>query len=139
MGDRLLKYLVISVIFIAVLTGCSKEPTEPKHFYNDGNVAFINSGYYTIVVEQLSQSRDGESESLTLNRTVARNGRIDLPNLIDGGEVFEGGDRVSLEYKSQAYDPSGNPYFIRSLSFLVNGSTVVRIKGQNGDYDINSN
>ena len=136
MGDRLLKYLVIFVIFIAVLTGCSKEPTKPKHFYNDGIVAFVNSGYYAVVLEQLSQSRDGESESLILNRTIARNVRIDLPNLIDGGEVFKGGDRVSLNYRSQAYDHSGNPYFIRSLSFLVNGSTVVRIKGQNGDYDI---
>lgn len=131
-----MKYCVISVIFIAVLTGCSKEPTEPKHFYNDGIVAFINTGYYAVVLEQLSQSRDGESESLILNRTIARNVRIDLPNLIDGGEVFKGGDRVSLNYRSQAYDHSGNPYFIRSLSFLVNGSTVVRIKGQNGDYDI---
>ena len=121
------------------LTGCSKDSSTDPEVYNSGAISFLNSGTYSVVLEQFTHGRGAESMSENPDRTINQGGRYQLPNLFDGGIVFTGGDRVSLVYRSHAINHSGNPIFVKSLSFLVNGSTVVTIKGQSGEYDIIGN
>jgi len=61
-----------------------------------------------------------------------------LPNLIDGGEWFCGGDYVTVDFESTARDPinPGEPLFDGSVTFTVNGSQHVTIKGDDGSYEI---
>ena len=132
------KYIAVLFLFVA-LAGCSKDSSTGPQVYNSGAISFLNSGTYVVILNYLSHNRDGESMSEHLELTIGSGGRYQFPNLIDGGIVFRGGDRVSLTYRSRAVDQSGNPLFIKSLSFLVNGSAVVTVKGQYGEYDIRGN
>jgi len=132
------KYIAGLAVVLA-LAGCSKDSSTGPNVYNSGAIAFLNSGTCVVILEQLSQNRGTESILNNLNLTIGSGGRYQLPNLIDGGIVFPGGDRISLIYSSRAMDQSGNPLFVKSLSFLVNGSAVVTVKGQEGEYDIRGN
>jgi len=138
MPDSWRKYIA-GLVLIFALAGCSKDSSTGPNVFNSGAVSFLNSGTYTVILEQLRHNRGVESMSENLDRTITTGGRYQLPNLLDGGIVFQGGDRVSLVYRSRAVDHSGNPLFEKSLSFLVNGSTVVTVKGQEGEYDISGN
>jgi hypothetical protein len=131
-------YFFLAACFGLALVGCSKDSSvEPKGF-SQGLVTFVNRTAYTVELGSMSQNRHGDSETTNLHRLVYTSGRINLPNLIDGGVIFSGGDEVALYFQSVAtlpYEPE-TPLFSHTVSLTVNGTQVITIKGENGNYDI---
>ena len=133
------KLIISSIILLSSLSGCSKESPNSYKNYNRGTLTFYNKSGSAVVINSISQHRTGDYETKEITRIVHNETRFQLPNLIDGGVVFDGGDRINLRYSSKAVDQNGTPLFIKTISFIVNGTAVIRIKGQDGSYDINGN
>jgi hypothetical protein len=133
------KGIVLAALFLAILSGCSQESPDSPKFYNKGELTFINSCPYTVVLSRIVQTRRDFTDSDEPDRRIYPGARYRIPNIIDGGYLFDGGDRVHLKYRSLQVDHSGSPLFTHYLEFLVNGMTIIRVKGQGGEYVISSN
>lgn len=133
---RLVAFLML--LFIAV-AGCEKDTPSAPTDYQEGEVRFVNSSSYTIVVDKFVHRRNYREKQSNLNRTISTNGSIMLPNLFDGGYTFDGGDRITVYYSSNAVNDYGIPIFRNSVYYRVNGESVIRIKGQKGEYEIGGN
>lgn len=81
----------------------------------------------------------GEQLIDTLNIKIFPRQHYYLKNKIDGGntDIFPGGDKVWVKFKSEAYDPEhpGNPLFENTIALIVNGNNTVTVKS-GGDYSI---
>jgi len=137
MLNRLVKTSLTVFCILAFVLACGKKSTEPKVFYS-GKITFINSSYYTITLTRMIQSRPGNSSTDNLNRQLPPYSRLDINNLLDGGLIFPGGDNVSIYFESLARRPDDPnlPLFSSVVALTVNGTQNVRIKGQNGEYEI---
>ena len=134
------KLLAFSLIIIlGVLSSCSKEgPVEPENFIS-GYIVFKNSTqYYSITITHITQRRGSETESSNAELLVPIGYSRRLNNLIDGGQIFPGGDDVMLTFESVARHPQEpeNPLFERTLTLTVNGTQNIQVKGQQGEYEI---
>lgn len=133
-----LTILAILLIFIP-LSSCSKKgPAEPEN-YISGYIVFKNSTqYYSISITHIIQRRGDVTESNSTNLLVPIGYSRRLDNLIDGGQIFPGGDDVTITFESLARHPQEpeNPYFERTLTLTVNGTQNIQVKGQQGEYDI---
>lgn len=129
-------------VFIGlVLAGCSRDSAVKPAGFSQGLVTFSNRTAYTVELGSMSQNRDGNIEHTNLHQIVYVSGRINLPNLIDGGAIFLGGDEVSFYFRSIAtlpYEPE-TPVFSHTVSLTVDGTQVITIKGEHGEYDISGN
>ena len=134
------KLTILFLIFaLSLLSGCSKKaPDEPENFIS-GYIIFKNSTqYYSIYITHLVQRRSGETESTSANILVPVGYSRRLNNLIDGGQIFPGGDDVTITFESLARHPQEpeNPLFRRTVTLTVNGTQNIQVKGQQGEYDI---
>jgi len=126
---------------VIVMTGCSRDSAVQPETFAQGLVTFINRTAYSVELGSMSQNRAGLTETTNLHQLVYPSGRINLPNLIDGGVVFSGGDDVAFYFRSVAtlpYEPE-TPLFSHTVSLTVDGTQVITIKGNHGDYDISGN
>jgi ribosomal protein L21E len=121
-----------------LLSGCSKnstyEPPEPI----SGYIYFYNTTeYYSITITRVDQRRGTDQEHRTYNNTIVNpNQRRQIENLIDGNYMFEGGDDVMVTFESTYQESPGHPLFHGTVTLTVNGNQHVRVKGQDGQYDI---
>lgn len=136
---KAVRLALASLLIVAVTAASCSKPTDTPRNYSDGSVAFVNSGAYLVRLTDLAHSRGAAHSVVDLDRVVSIGGRFQLPNLLDGGSIFRGGDGINLAYQSLAVDEFGNPLFVKTLAFLVNGSVVIRVKGQGGEYEIGGN
>jgi len=122
---------------LASLLACGQKSTEPETL-SSGKITFINSSYYTIILTTMIQSRPGDNATDELNRQMPPYFRVEINNLLDGGVIFPGGDNISINFESLARQPDNpdRPLFERVVVLTVNGPQNVRIKGQNGEYEI---
>ena len=139
MGKSRLKIIVGALIALVVVIACSEKSANPPGNYNNGKISFVNGGNYAITLGKMTQKRGSESMTITLNRTLGTGGDMLLPNIIDGGYIFHGGDRVTVKYTSSRHNGYGAPLFTNSVFIRVNGQAIVRIKGDSGEYDIGGN
>lgn len=128
---------IAGLIIFLVLSGCDKKSVDRSTNYLDGEIIFRNATQYTVVVNQMVHKHTGETRIEELNRILFPGDRYQLINLFTGEVLFPGGDRVTVDYISQATDPNNpqSPLFSNVIFLIVNGTTVIRIKGE-GDYDI---
>ena len=121
-----------------MILGCTKNtPYEPPPPIN-GYIYFYNTTrYYTIAITKVDQRRGSTRECQTYNNlTVRPNQHQQIQNLIDGTYTFEGGDDVMVSFESTYQTNPGNPLFRGNVTLTVNGNQIVRVKGQDGEYDI---
>jgi hypothetical protein len=131
--------ILVLIIGLSLISSCSKKaPDEPENFIS-GYIVFKNSTqYYSITITQIVQRRSSESVTDATNLLVPIGYSRRLNNLIDGGQIFPGGDDVTITFESLARHPQEpeNPLFERTLTLTVNGTQNIRVKGQQGEYDI---
>jgi hypothetical protein len=131
-------FAILVIVFILMIFGCSKNtPYEPPPPIS-GYIYFYNTTqYYSIAITRIDQRRGSTQEYQTYNNLVIRpNQRNQIENLIDGTYVFEGGDDVMVTFESTYQTNPGNPLFRGYVTLTVNGNQYVRVKGQDGEYDI---
>jgi len=139
MLSRYLKLIAVLMLILIAISGCEKDTPSAPTDYQEGEVRFVNSSSYTIVVDKFVHRRNYSEKQSNLNRVISTNGSIMLPNLFDGGYTFNGGDRITIYYSSNAVNDNGIPIFRNSVYYRVNGESVIRIKGQKGEYEIGGN
>lgn len=137
MASGLAKYVLPIFCVLTSLLACGQKSTGPEVLHS-GKITFYNSSYYTIILTTMIQSRPGDNATDELNRQMPPYFRLDINNLLDGGVVFPGGDNVSINFESLARRPDNpdRPLFERVVILTVNGPQNIRIKGQNGEYEI---
>lgn len=137
MVSRSAKVILTIFCILAFLLACGQKSTESEVLHS-GKITFYNSSYYTIILTTMIQSRSGDGATGDINRQMPPYFRLDIHNLIDGGYIFPGGDNVSINFESLARQPDNpdRPLFERVVVLTVNGPQNVRIKGQNGEYEI---
>jgi hypothetical protein len=137
MLSRFAKICLAAFCILTLIYACGDKSTEPE-VLSSGKITFNNSSYYTVILTTMIQSRPGNTATGNLNRQMPPNFRLDINNLLDGGFIFPGGDNVTIHFESLARQPDNPdlPLFTRVVALTVNGLQNVRIKGQNGEYDI---
>ena len=141
MRSTIKAYFFITAILGLAAVSCSHDSAVKPQGFTQGLVTFSNRTAYTVKLGSFSQNRGGNVEHTNLNQIVYVSGRVNLPNLIDGGVIFLGGDEVSFYFRSIAtlpYDPE-TPIFSHTVSLTVDGTQVITIKGEHGEYDISGN
>ncbi|MCD6161226.1 MAG: hypothetical protein J7K40_02290 [candidate division Zixibacteria bacterium] len=136
---KYLKFAAGLILILIVAASCEKDTPSAPVNYQEGEVRFVNSSTYTLVLEKIIHRRGYQEKQNNLNRTISVGGSIMLPNLFEGGCTFEGGDRITVHYRSSAVNEYGNPIFRNSAYYRVNGESIIRVKGQKGEYEIGGN
>lgn len=139
MRNRYRVLFILPIMASLIMIACQKDnPAEHKNFY-DGYITFINTTSQAIILVDMTQTRGGETFSRALNLTVIPyGGRTNIENLMDGGDIFPGGDYVAIRFRSTDYLPHepDTPRFERTVILTVNGPQNIRVKGYEGQYDI---
>lgn len=131
---------IAGIVIISFISGCSEKSTDYPRNYVNGEIIFRNDCTYTIIVNRIVQSHEGETMSEDLDQILFPSSSFRLINLFDGELIFPGGDRITIDYRSQAADPNDpqSPLFSHSVFLTVNGSIIIRVKGE-GYYEIGGN
>ena len=131
---------VVVVIVVSLISGCSEKSTDYPRNYVNGEIIFRNDCAYTIIVNKMVQSHEGETISEDLDQILFPSSSFRLINLFNGELIFPGGDKITIDYRSQAANPNDpqSPLFSHSVFLTVNGSITIRVKGE-GYYEIGGN
>ncbi len=134
------RVIVLLVFIVALLSlSCSEDKPSAPDYLQSGVITFQNSlQYQSIYITYIIQQRGATRESRMVNYLVPAHGRRSIENFLDGGYDFPGGDDVSITFESAARHPAEpeNPYFERTVVLTVNGTQNIRVKGEEGEYDI---
>jgi hypothetical protein len=131
------------IITLVLLLGCSHdktdEPVGPPPTPSSGRVSLLNNSEVSVMIAGYTQLRGGESRQVNLYVHLFPGNTFYLHNLFEPeqGQLFPGGDKISLLYRADSPDPSNpsQPLFQETVELIVNGDLTIQIKS-GGEYGI---
>jgi hypothetical protein len=136
---RVVPIVVLSLVFLGIITSCSHKSPSESPALRDGSIYFSNESPTALVLARYIQTHDGRTNSREINRSIYVHTRYQLSNLFDGTHMFPGGDRVTVYFYSPSYNPyDPTPNYSGDVAFTVNGETIVKIHGRD-QYELSGN
>ncbi len=141
-----MRYLVsfTLAVVLTIAAGCSRnKPVNsvpaPPRLPQVGRISVQNNSLVSIMISGYSQVRGGQRNQIQLYVHLLPGQIFYLHNLIEPaqGQLFPGGDQVSMQYWADAPDPSnpGEPLFHNTVQLTVDGNLIIQVKS-GGDYGI---
>jgi hypothetical protein len=136
-------FSIIIVIGLITLSGCSQDKSDemvgPPPAPRNGRVSLVNNSEISIRVAGYAHIRGSDSRQVQLYVHLLPGQIYYLHNLFepDQGQLFPGGDKISVLYIADEPDPSNpsQPLFRETVELVIDGNFVIQVKN-GGEYGI---
>ncbi len=136
-------FSIILLFGLILISGCSSnktdDPVSPPPTPRNGRVSLINNSEVSIRLIGYTHVSGSESRQVQLYVHLLPGHIFYLHNLIDPdqGQLFPGGDRVTVLYMADEPDPSNpsNPLFRETVELIIDGNLIIQVKS-GGEYGI---
>lgn len=125
------------LVFLNCSSENEPEPVAPPIMFQ-GKVSVENRSEIIIYLLDFTQTRGDRRQNINLGIRLSPDHTYFLHNILDqGGQLFPGGDKISIRFVAVAPDPNdpNRPLFDNTVNLTVNGSSIIQVKS-GGQYGI---